>query len=162
MDKASTLYDVLGVSRDASMREIKHAYRQLVRRYHPDLQIESAAAQEMLKTINIAAETLCDPHARASYDTRLQQSATRYMPRDIRSDGYDVEYMVTIGEAEAHAGTSRTLRFHGPDGRPREMGVVIQPGAYAGQRLTIRGAGGPSEDGTRHGDLHVVVRVAHE
>ncbi len=84
------------------------------------------------------------------------------MPRDIRRDGYDVEYTVTISASEARAGTSRTLRFHRPNGSPREIVVTIQPGAHAGQRLTIRSAGGPSQDGTRHGELHVVVQVAHE
>jgi DnaJ-class molecular chaperone len=161
MNKTSTLYDLLGVRRDASMREIKLAYRQLVRQYHPDLHAGHPAAQETLKTINIAAETLCDPVARARYDTLLQQTTARRGARDIRRDGYDVAYTVTISAAEAHAGTYRTLRFHGPDGCPREVGVVIQPGAHAGQRITLHGAGGPGQDGTRHGDLHVVVHVAH-
>ncbi len=89
MNRASTFYDVLGVSRDASMREIKLAYRHLVRRYHPDLQAGDQAAQETLKTINVAAETLCDPVARTSYDTRLQQAcltihAARHTARRLR------------------------------------------------------------------------------
>lgn len=161
MDNALTFYDVLGMSRDASMREIKHAYWQLARQYHPDLQAGNPAAQETLKTINIAAETLRAPVARASYDRCLQQAAMRSVQRDMRRDGYDVEYTVTISAAEAHAGAYRALCFHGPEGRPREIGVAIQPGAHAGQRLTIHGAGGPSQDGTRHGDLYVVVQIGH-
>ncbi len=60
-------YEVLGVPRDASQADIKKAFRQLARRYHPDVSQESDA-EERFKEINTAYEVLNDPDKRTRYD----------------------------------------------------------------------------------------------
>ena len=62
-------YDVLGVPADAGAEEIKRAYRQLARRYHPDISGEDrgAAFLELAR----AYDVLRDPARRRHYDTRL-------------------------------------------------------------------------------------------
>ncbi|HQA50344.1 MAG TPA: molecular chaperone DnaJ [Syntrophomonadaceae bacterium] len=62
------LYEVLGLSRDASAEEIKKAYRQLARKYHPDVNREDPNASEKFKEISEAYEILSDPQKRAAYD----------------------------------------------------------------------------------------------
>ncbi len=63
-------YEVLGVSRTASDKEIKQAYRQLARQHHPDLHQGDAkqAAEEKFKAVNEAYEVLGDPDKRSKYD----------------------------------------------------------------------------------------------
>lgn len=63
-------YEVLGVPRTASEKEIKDAYRKLARKYHPDLQTgkDKKQAEEKFKEINEANEVLGDPKKRAKYD----------------------------------------------------------------------------------------------
>jgi len=63
-------YEVLGVPRAASAEEVKHAYRQLARKHHPDLApaSERAQAAERFKEINEAYEVLRDPDKRKKYD----------------------------------------------------------------------------------------------
>ncbi len=61
-------YEVLGVSRNASLDEIKRAYRKLARQYHPDVNKDDPEAEEKFKLINEAYQTLSDPEARALYD----------------------------------------------------------------------------------------------
>ena len=60
-------YDVLGVARSATPDEIRRAYRQLARQYHPDVNRESGA-DERFKEINEAYEVLADADRRAAYD----------------------------------------------------------------------------------------------
>ena len=64
-------YEVLGVPRDASEKDIKRAYRQLARKHHPDLQPpdQRAKASERFKEINEANEVLSDAKKRARYDS---------------------------------------------------------------------------------------------
>ncbi|SHE82428.1 DnaJ C-terminal domain-containing protein [Desulforamulus putei] len=63
-------YEILGVNRNASEKEIKSAYRKLARKHHPDLYTgtEKQAAEEKFKEINEAYEVLSDPEKRAKYD----------------------------------------------------------------------------------------------
>jgi molecular chaperone DnaJ len=61
-------YDVLGVSPDAGADEIKRAYRQLARRYHPDISGDERAAG--LADVSRACETRRDPRRRRTYDAR--------------------------------------------------------------------------------------------
>ncbi len=64
---AKDYYAVLEVTRNATPEEIKRAYRQLARKYHPDVSRESEA-EERFKEINEAYEVLADPEKRAMYD----------------------------------------------------------------------------------------------
>ncbi len=61
-------YEVLGVPRDADAKTIKNAFRQLARRYHPDISAEPGA-QERFREAAEAYGVLSDPGKRASYDT---------------------------------------------------------------------------------------------
>ena len=61
-------YKVLGVSKNASEKEIKKAYKKLARKYHPDLNPNDKAAEERFKEINEANEVLSNPENRKKYD----------------------------------------------------------------------------------------------
>ncbi|HEY9237494.1 MAG TPA: DnaJ domain-containing protein, partial [Burkholderiaceae bacterium] len=60
-------YKTLGVARDASVDDIKSAYRKLARKYHPDVSKE-ADAEVRFKELSEAGEVLRDPEKRAAYD----------------------------------------------------------------------------------------------
>jgi molecular chaperone DnaJ len=61
-------YQILGVSRSASEKEIKQAYRRLARKHHPDLNPGDKSAEEKFKEINAAYEVLSSPEKRKKYD----------------------------------------------------------------------------------------------
>lgn len=65
---ATDFYRVLGVSKGASDKEIKAAFRKLARQYHPDVNPGDVQAEERFKEISQAHEVLGDPKTRAAYD----------------------------------------------------------------------------------------------
>ena len=65
---ADSLYDTLGVKKDASAGEIKKAYRKLARQYHPDTNQGDKAAEERFKQVQTAYDVLSDDEKRKAYD----------------------------------------------------------------------------------------------
>ena len=76
-------YETLGVSKDASKDEIKRAFRQLARKYHPDVNKEEGA-EEKFKQIGAAYETLMDDQKRELYD--------RYGEDGLKNAGYNTNF----------------------------------------------------------------------
>ncbi len=65
---ARNFYDTLGVSRSASEKEIRTAYRKLARQYHPDVNPGDKAAESRFKEIAAAYDVVGDPENRKKYD----------------------------------------------------------------------------------------------
>ncbi|WP_413285024.1 molecular chaperone DnaJ [Vibrio sp. MA40-2] len=61
-------YEVLGVSRDASERDIKKAYKRLAMKFHPDRNQDDSQAGEKFKEVKEAYEVLTDSQKKAAYD----------------------------------------------------------------------------------------------
>jgi len=92
-------YSVLGVSKDASDKEIKKAYRKLARENHPDTNPDSAAAEARFKEVNEAYDVLGDA------DTRKEYDHAREMGYFVGGPGGPQQH-VTIEDLFGGAGTS--------------------------------------------------------
>ena len=67
MDKKD-YYEVLGLKKGATDAEIKKAYRQMAKKYHPDLNPDDPEAEAKFKEVNEANDVLSDPEKKARYD----------------------------------------------------------------------------------------------
>ena len=61
------LYEVLGVERNATDRDLRTAYRRLALEHHPD----QGGCEETMARLNHARDVLCDPVARRNHDREL-------------------------------------------------------------------------------------------
>ncbi|MCX6744102.1 MAG: DnaJ domain-containing protein [Candidatus Parcubacteria bacterium] len=87
MDRNIDLYEILGVSKSASLPEIKKAYRDLVRQFHPDRNPDPSAREKFI-AVQKAYEILADPSARYEYD-QGKKSAVTDKPKTFLSVFWD-------------------------------------------------------------------------
>ncbi|MEO1447833.1 MAG: J domain-containing protein, partial [Cyanobacteria bacterium J06635_11] len=77
----SSFYDVLGLRPNASVQDIRRAYRDLSKLYHPDTtELESAIATSKFQILNEAYATLSSPEKRLTYDYQKGFSRLSVMP----------------------------------------------------------------------------------
>ena len=81
-------YKILGVDKDASVKEIKQAFRRLARQHHPDVNPDDPQAEERFKEVNEAYEVLSDSEKRAKYD-QLGQDWQRWQRRGGSPGDFD-------------------------------------------------------------------------
>lgn len=74
MTERKTYYEILGVSPDSSINEIKNAYRNLMRKMHPDKINNKKQISNYVTRINKAYDILKNPHKRMEYDRILNKS----------------------------------------------------------------------------------------
>ncbi|GHU63764.1 hypothetical protein FACS189418_7700 [Clostridia bacterium] len=73
---AKTLYEILGVAKDATAAQIKKAYRKLAKKYHPDTNVGDKKAELMFKEVTAAYETLSDETKRETYDLNMNSGGS--------------------------------------------------------------------------------------
>lgn len=106
-------YDILQISRGAPEEIVRRAYRNLAKRYHPDVFRGSVEeANRRMAELNAAYETLSDMQKRKAYDEELkreeeakqeQRNDTKYTPNDNTSH--------TVNNGNANAGHSTNNGF---------------------------------------------------
>jgi molecular chaperone DnaJ len=138
MSQVPDYYAVLGVSRDATLEEIRRAYRREARRCHPDVARDDPQAEERFKQLTEAYRVLSDPELRARYDHFGQidgpipySSPEDFLFEDLfdlvdslfgvntgrrprsrgATKGSDLSVDVTIALEEAFTGTTREIIY---------------------------------------------------
>lgn len=190
MAKRRDYYEVLGVERGADDAELKRAFRELARRYHPDVNPDDAVAEERFKEANEAYAVLSDPRRRTRYDRYGHSAVTGlaeeeptgfgavidavedvvgdfFRKRRQKRRGSDLRYTLEVSFEEAALGCEKSIRIpdriagsRGGAQREREFTVRVPPGTQSGAVRMIRGEGERGSGGAGPGDLHVIIRVA--
>ena len=155
-------YDILGVSRSASDRDIRKAFRKLARQYHPDLNPGDTQTEENFKRINEAYEVLSDADKRKKYDRYgdRRRYADQFESRSGRTAGGPFGATGGFGDASdigfdlfgglddllGRTGSSSTRRRGAARTRRSETGVTVTlDEAYSGARRNVTITYGNSE-----------------
>ena len=83
--EAKTHYELLGVPKDADLREIRNAYRKTVMVIHPDRNSMDKHSTEHTKAVNIAYSTLRNPSKRIRYNLNLRDNKNQTGPTKPRT-----------------------------------------------------------------------------
>jgi DnaJ-class molecular chaperone len=150
-------YKTLGVSRTATDKEIKKAYRRLARKYHPDVNPGDKDAERQFKDISEAYEVLSDKEKRAQYDRfgHLGDAWRRAQPHGQPGAGGDFAWQTVdfggaggeapgfgdifemfFGAGPGRAGTRAAPTVRGQDVR-QEVEITLEEAARGTQRSVI-------------------------
>lgn len=168
MSPTRDYYQVLGVERNADEAEIKKAFWNLARKYHPDVNPGDADAESKFKEINEAYQVLSDPEKRARYDAYGSEAGPEQggwttdfggfdpfstifetffggggfgqeSPAAGPIRGHDLKYTVAVELAEAAAGVSRSISYSRMGTCQECSGYGTAPGT---SRVTCPACGG--------------------
>lgn len=171
-------YKILGVSIHATAADIKTAYRKLAREHHPDLDMNSLAAEEKFKTISGAYDILSNEVLRGQYDRgeitglgaktsggpfRRQSQPDNNGPSNsskssrmnIKVNGADVEYALTLSFLDAAKGGEKYISTT----NGTRLKVAVPAGIEDGRTLRLKGQGMPGFGGGKPGDAMVEITV---
>lgn len=181
-------YNILGITESASQDEIKSAYRNLAKQWHPDLNKDNPDAEAKFKQINEANDTLSDPQKRAQYDQQrkfgnmnggspfgpgefnfnfghgspFDDMINQFFGQAFRQQqplkNKDYQFTLNISLEEAFSGKSLPIGFE-VNGQSRNIVVNIPAGIQHGTRLRYQGYGDKSINNLPPGDLFVTVSV---
>ena len=161
-------YETLGVAKTATPEDMKNAFRQLARKYHPDIN-KDPGAEEKFKEINEAYAILSDPDKRAAYDrygragvngmgggaqdfTTVDFSeifeeffgfggGNRRRARNVPRRGADLSYSVTLTFEEAVFGVEKEIEITRDEVCGHCHGSAAEPGTTPTRCTTCGGAG---------------------
>jgi curved DNA-binding protein len=164
--KFKDYYEILGVPRTATQDEIKHAYRKLARKYHPDLS-KLPDAEVRFKELGEANEVLKDPEKRAAYDRMGSnyKNGQDFAPPPDWNEGFEFsgsgepdgmpnsDFFEALFGRQARRGQPRARSVHA-QGQDHHAKVAIDlRDAYRGATRSIS-LSMPAVDGQGHVALH--------
>ena len=181
-------YKILGLETSkVSIDEIKVAYRNAAKKYHPDVNIGDSLAEERIKDINEAYRVLSVPNSKRKYDRiwnshnlvnkkfnmkgkdsivkmffgNIKQSheekSEKKGKEPLRGENVETEINTTI--YEAFNGLDKKISLRTVDGKMKTFTVTIPQGIRDGEKIRLIGQGKPGVNGGKNGDLFIKINI---
>ena len=186
-------YKILGLETNhVSIEEIKNAYRQAAKKYHPDLNVGDKLAEERIKDINEAYKTLSVPASKRKYDriwnSKFAKGQKAFSGKgkkgailnmfigDIKNNDTDVEKRtkgqpikgenieteISTTIEEAFYGADKKISLRTNDGKIKTISVKIPEGILNGEKVRLIGQGKKGENGGKNGDLYLKINIEND
>lgn len=169
-----------------SIDEVKQAYRQAAKKYHPDLNVGDNLAEERIKDINEAYKTLSVPASKRKYDRiwnskfekgrkafkdeknvffnmflgNIENKEISKKPKiknPIKGENIETEIKVKINEG--FYGAEKQISLKNIEGDSKTFSVKIPEGIRDGEKIRLIGQGKEGKNGGKNGDLFLKVKI---
>ena len=183
-------YKILGLETNkVSLSEIKIAFREQAKKYHPDVNSDSLS-EARFKDINEAYRTLSDSSSKRKYDRiwyshvgkKIDREKDR-QERENRTDflgvlfgtkasnkeekvnkkvpikGEDIETEIDISIEDAYFGISKKISLRTVEGKMKTISVEIPAGIRNGEKIRLIGGGKNGQNGAKNGDLFIKINI---
>ncbi len=171
-----------------SIDEIKSAYRQAAKKYHPDLNVGDSLAEEKIKDINEAYKVLSAPSSKRKYDrmwnskfgkgkkaftSKSQKGAIIDMflgnidnAEKVETSkkanpvkGENIETQISVNIYDAFYGLEKQIALKTVDGDTKTYTVKVPQGIRDGEKIRLIGQGKPGKNGGKSGDLLIQINI---
>ena len=172
-----------------SIDEIKQAYRQAAKKYHPDLNVGDSLAEERIKDINEAYKILSVPSSKRKYDRvwnsrfekgkkafsgkneknaffnmflgKIEQNKNMNEKENIKKPikGENIETQIKIKIKDGFFGLEKQILLNNIQGKPKNFSVKIPEGIRDGEKIRLIGLGKSGQNGGKNGDLFLKVKI---
>ncbi len=136
-------YATLGLDRGCSGIQVRDAYRQLAKRYHPDVNRDDEEARRRTQSLNAAYETLSDPSKRRAYDRGLDRKSRAQAPGRGQKIERNVAQDVRLRIEDFLRGASIEIKVNDPanPAGPETYEVCIPANTAPNTRLRLARTG---------------------
>ena len=181
-------YKILGLETShVSIDEIRQAYRQSAKKYHPDLNVGDSLAEERIKDINEAYKVLSTPSSKRKYDRtwnsrfgkgekafsnksqkgaifnmflgNVEETPKTKTVRKTPIKGENVETEINVNIYDAFYGLDKQISLKNADGNNKIYTVKIPKGIRNGEKIRLIGQGREGKDGGKNGDLLIKINI---
>ena len=170
-----------------SIDEIKTAYREQAKKYHPDINSENNFSEDRFKDINEAYKVLSNQTARRKYDRMWNSNIGRKKKKieeSKREDGSissnffnmffgeqvkkkekvpikgeNVETEIEVSVEEAYYGQEKKISLRTQNGKMKTFTIKIPEGIRNGEKIRLIGQGKKGENGGKNGDLLIRINI---
>ena len=169
-----------------SIDEIRQAYRQAAKKYHPDLNVGDSLAEEKIKDINEAYKVLSVPASKRKYDRmwnskfgkgpkafdksqkgaifsiflgNIDNENKEEKPKRNPVKGENIETEINVSIYDAFYGLDKQIALKDVDGNSKTYTVKIPKGIRNGEKIRLIGQGKPGENGGKSGDLLIKINI---
>ena len=181
-------YKILGLETSrVSIDEIKNAYRNAAKKYHPDVNIGDSLAEERIKDINEAYRILSVPSSKRKYDRiwnsrnlvnrkfnikgkdsiikmffgnikqKNMETVDKKEKEPLRGENVETEINATI--YEAFYGLDKKISLRTVEGNMKTFTVTVPQGIRDGEKIRLIGQGKPGINGAKNGDLFIRINI---
>lgn len=166
-----------------SIEEIKTAYRLAAKKYHPDVNVGDALAEERIKDINEAYRILSVPSSKRKYDRVWNSRNNVKNYQKIRGKnifnmflgnidnsseqkqdkspmrGEDIETEIKINLEDAFYGSEKKISLRTVNGKMKTFSVKVPEGIRNNEKIRLIGQGKKGKNGGKNGDLFIKINI---